>query len=323
MVEPSQPPGGASDEPAPGAMQIEDVRRVAIVGAGTMGQQIGFQCAGHGYDVVVYDIDPAALDGARNSLDAYAEGLEAGGAITSELRVSAQARIALTTDLATAAQDADLLSEAIPEDPDLKGRVLAEFNAACPQRTIFMTNTSTLLPSQFAKASGRADRLVALHFHLPVWISNLADVMPHPGTATEVTALVLAFARRIGQVPIELRREHNGYVFNSMYSALNRAAISLAQQGVASIEDIDRSWMHITKAPVGPLGALDAVGLDTAWTITDYWARELGDEELRANAAFLKEYVDRGALGVKAGRGFYTYPNPAYAQPGFHESPNS
>jgi len=304
-------------------MQIEDVRRVAIVGAGTMGQQIGFQCAGHGYDVVIYDNDPSALEGARSGIEAYAEGLEAGGAITPELRASAQARIALTTDLATAARDADLLSEAVPEDPGLKGRVLAEFNVACPPRTIFMTNTSTLVPSQFAKASRRGDRLLALHFHIPVWINNLADVMPHPGTAPEVTQLVLAFARRIGQVPIQLRREHNGYVFNSMYSALNTAAITLAQQGVASIEDIDRSWMHITKAPVGPLGALDAVGLRTVWTITDYWARQLRDEQLRANAAFLKEYVDRGDLGVKTGRGFYTYPDPAYARPGFIESPES
>jgi 3-hydroxybutyryl-CoA dehydrogenase len=134
---------------------------------------------------------------------------------------------------------------------------------------------------------------------------------------------VLAFARRIGQVPIELRRESNGYVFNAMYSALNRAAITLAQQGVASIEDIDRAWMYVTKAPVGPLGALDAVGLDTTWAITDYWAQALDDEQLRANAAFLKAYLDRGELGVKSGRGFYTYPDPAYARPGFIESPDS
>ena len=304
-------------------MQIEDVRRVAIVGAGTMGQQIGFQCAGHGYDVVLYDVDPSALDAASKRIDAYARGLEAGGAITSEVRVSAQARIELTTDISAAARNADLLSEAVPEDPDLKGRVLAKFNEACPPRTIFMTNTSTLLPSQFAKASGRGDRLLALHFHIPVWISNLVDVMPHPGTAPEVTQLVVAFALRIGQVPIELRREHNGYVFNSMYSALNRAAITLAQQRVASIEDIDRAWMHVMKARVGPLGALDAVGLDTTWMITDYWARQLDDEQLRANAAFLKAYVDRGDLGHKTGRGFYTYPDPAYARPGFIESPDT
>ncbi len=301
----------------PEVIGIEDVRRVAIVGAGTMGQQIGFQCAGHGYDVVLYDIDPAALESAPGRIDAYAEMLETGGVITSEIRAAAQARITVTADLETAARDADLLSEAVPEDPELKGRVLAEFNAACPPRTIFMTNTSTLVPSQFARASGRGDRLLALHFHLPVWINNLVDVMPHAGTSPAVTQLVLAFARRIGQVPIELQREHHGYVFNAMYGALNREAITLAQQGVASIEDIDRAWMHVTKAPVGPLGALDAVGLDTVWTITDYWARELKDEQLRANATFLRAYVDRGDLGVKCGRGFYTYPDPAYAQPGF------
>jgi 3-hydroxybutyryl-CoA dehydrogenase len=304
-------------------MQIEDVQRVAIVGAGTMGQQIGFQCAGHGYDVVIYDVDASAIEAASRRIDAYAEGLENGGVITAEVRASALARITLTSNLAAAAADADLLSEAVPEDPDLKGRVLAQFNAACPPRTIFMTNTSTLLPSQFAQASGRGERLLALHFHLPVWVNNLVDVMPHAGTAPEVTQLVLAFARRIGQLPIELRREHNGYVFNSMYSALNSAAITLAQQGVATIEDIDRSWMHITKAPIGPLGALDAVGLDTVWSITDYWARRLDDQQLRANAAFLKAYVDRGDLGVKSGCGFYTYPDPAYAQPGFIESLDS
>ena len=304
-------------------MQIEDVRCVAVAGAGTMGQQIGFQCAGHGYDVVIHDIDPAALEGARARIDAYAANLESGGLITSEQRAGAQARITLTSDLGEAARDADLLSEAVYEDPDLKARVFAEWDAACPPRTIFLTNTSMLLPSQFAKASGRAERLLALHFHLPVWVNNLADVMPHPGTAPKVTDLVVAFARRIGQVPIELRREYNGYVFNSMYSALNRAAITLAQQRVASIEDIDRAWMHVMKARVGPLGALDAVGLDTTWMITDYWARQLDDEQLRANAAFLKAYVDRGDLGVKTGRGFYTYPDPAYARPGFIESPDT
>ena len=311
----------ATHAPSSEVMGIAEVRRVAIVGSGTMGQQIGFQCAGHGYDVVLYDIDPAALEAASARIDAYGEMLETGGVITSEVRASARARITMTTDLSTAARDADLVSEAVPEDPELKGRVLAEFNAACPPRTIFMTNTSTLLPSQFARASGRGDRLLALHFHLPVWINNLADVMPHPGTAPEVTQLVLAFVRRIGQVPLELRREHHGYVFNAMYNALNREAITLAEQGVASIEDIDRAWMLVTKAPVGPLGALDAIGLDTVWTITDYWARQLNDEQLLANARFLKAYLDRGDLGVKSGRGFYTYPDPAYAQPGFIQTP--
>ena len=300
---------------------MREIRRVLVVGSGTMGQQIGFQCAGHGLDVVLYDIAPAALESARVRIDAYAKGLVAGGVIGAEVRDSAMARITMTTDASVAAGDADLLSEAVPEDPGLKGRVLAEFNALCPPQTIFATNTSTLLPSQFANATGRPDRVIALHFHLPVWVTNLADVMPHDGTRPEVTERVLAFARQIGQVPIELRREHHGYVFNAMYTALNREAITMAEQGVASIEDIDRAWMHVSRWPHGPFGGLDTVGLDTAWQITEYWARELpSDLQLRRNADFLKAYVDRGELGVKSGKGFYSYPNPAFARPGFIES---
>ena len=299
-------------------MQIDDVRRVTIVGAGTMGRQIGFQCAGHGVEVMLYDVSSAAVGSARQRIEAYAQELVAGEAITAEVRDAALARITATSEPSAAAADADLLSEAIPEDPKLKGRVLAEFNALCPPRTIFMTNTSTLLPSQFAKASGRPERLLALHFHLPVWTTHLVDVMPHKDTRPEVTALVVQFARRIGQVPIELHREHHGYVFNAMYTALNREAITMAEQGVASVEDIDRAWMHVTKAPVGPFGALDAVGIDTAWKITDYWARRLlWMPQLRRNARFLKAYVDRGEVGVKTGKGFYGYPNPAYAEPDF------
>lgn len=289
-----------------------------------MGQQIGFQCAGHGLDVVLHDVSEEALEAARQRIDAYAQSLVDGGAITAEVRDAARERITSTSDPSEAAANADLISEAVPEDPKLKGRVFAQFNQLCPPRTIFMTNTSTLLPSQFAKASGRPDRLIALHFHLPVWTTNLVDVMPHKDTAPEVTELVVQFARRIGQIPIELHREHHGYVFNSMYTALNREAITMAEQGVASIEDIDRAWMHVTKAPIGPFGALDAVGIDTAWKITDYWARRLiWMRQLRRNARWLKAYVDRGELGVKAGKGFYRYPDPFYAQPGFIEGDES
>ncbi|HUO69498.1 MAG TPA: 3-hydroxyacyl-CoA dehydrogenase [Solirubrobacteraceae bacterium] len=305
-------------------MQIDDVRRVVIVGAGTMGQQIAFQCAGHGFDVVLYDVAAAALESAQERLAAYAEQLVAGGVITAELCDGAQARITTASSPSAAAADADLISEAVPEDPKLKGRVLAEFNGLCPPRTIFMTNTSTLLPSQFAEATGRPDRVLALHFHLPVWTNNVADVMPHKGTKREVTELVVAFARRIGQVPIELRREHNGYVFNAMYTAMNREAITMAERGIASIEDIDRAWMGVTKSPVGPFGALDAVGIDTAWKITDYWARRLFFvRQLRRNAKWLKAYVDRGELGVKTGKGFYRYPDPAYARPDFIDRPGA
>jgi 3-hydroxybutyryl-CoA dehydrogenase len=169
----------------------------------------------------------------------------------------------------------------------------------------------------FAAATGRPDRVAALHFHPPVWSSNVVDVMPHPGTSPETTELLLAFARSIGQIPIELRKESSGYVFNAMYSALNEAAITLVANGIASVEDVDRAWMGITKMPIGPFGMLDGVGLDTVWDITDFWAGRTGDAQRRRNADFIKPYVDRGCLGVKSGEGFYRYPNPAWSAPDF------
>ena len=299
-------------------MKPDAIRRVLIIGAGTMGQQIGWQCAAHGCEVVLYDVAAAALDDAQRRVAGYAAESIAQGLMTSERREAALRRISVTADAPRAAQEIDLVSESVPEDPQLKGRVLAQFDALCPPRTIFTTNTSTLIPSQFATASGRPDRLLSLHFHQPVWTSNVVDVMPHRGTAPEVTAIVLEFARRIGQIPIHLQKESHSYVFNTMFSAVNREALTLAANGVATVEDIDRAWMGIMKMPIGPFGMMDLVGLDTVWHITHYWARRaFFMRQLKKNADFVKPYVDRGWLGMKSGRGFYTYPHPAFQRPDF------
>jgi 3-hydroxybutyryl-CoA dehydrogenase len=298
-------------------MRADEIRRVLVIGGGTMGLQIGLQAAIHGLDVVLHDADQAVLDGAEQRLRGYGAAPVAAGVITADALEQALARIERTADPAAAAAGADLLSESVPEDPVLKGRVLGQFNKLCPERTVFTTNTSTLLPSMFAAATGRPDRFAALHFHTPVWLSNVADVMPHPGTSADTTQCLVGFARRIGQIPIQLQRENIGYVFNALYSAINREALTLAANGVASVRDVDRAWMGIMKMPVGPFGMLDGVGLDTVWHITDYWARQTGDPQLRANAEFLRAYLDRGHLGVKSGQGFYQYPHPAYEDPGF------
>ena len=212
------------------------------------------------------------------------------------------------------------MSESVPEDPALKGRVLAQFNALCPARTIFTTNTSTLLPSMFAAATGRPDRVVALHFHPPVWSSNVADVMPHPGTSPETTDLVLAFARRIGQIPIHLRKESYGYVFNAMYSAMNEAALALAANGVASVEDVDRAWMGIMQdahralrdarrgRPRHGLGHRRLLGRADRRRAAPHQRRL--PQDLRRS----------GPPGRQERRGLLPLSDPAYAQPGFVES---
>ena len=114
-----------------------------------------------------------------------------------------------------------------------------------------------------------------------------------------------------------LHRENNGYVFNTMLSSLFSSALTLASRNVATIEDIDRSWMGVMHTPMGPFGIMDQIGLSTVWTITDYWAKKTGDAQAQANADFLKQYVDRGHLGFKTNQGFYSYPNPAYTDPKF------
>jgi len=297
-------------------MKIEDIKRVLILGAGTMGQQIGLQCAMHGYEVVYYDLTQEILDKALKRVAKLGSWFASSGLLTEENLRHALARISATPDAAKAAQDVDFISESVPEDPQLKGKIFAQFNKLCPERTIFTTNTSMLVPSMFAKATGRPEKLVSLHFH-DTRSTNVVDVMPHPGTAPEVTQLVHDFAVSIGQIVIRLHRENNGYVFNTMLSSLFTSALTLASRDVAAIEDIDRSWMGVMHTPMGPFGIMDQIGLSTVWTITDYWAKKTGDPQAQANADFLKQYVDRGHLGFKTNRGFYSYPNPSYMEANF------
>jgi 3-hydroxybutyryl-CoA dehydrogenase len=298
-------------------MKLSDIRKVLILGAGTMGQQIGFMCAWHGYQVMLYDISREILDKAVKGMEKLGSSwFVPMGRMTPEQLRETLGRISATTDPAEAAHDADIISESVPEDPALKAKVFAQFHALCPERTIFTTNTSYLLPSKFAKATLRPERLCALHFH-DVRTTTVVDVMPHPGTDPAVTQVVDEFARSIGCIVVMLHQENGGYVFNAMISNLILTALNLASRGVASVQDIDRAWMGVTFMPVGPFGIMDQIGLRTVWTITDFWAKKMKNEQSQASADFLKAYVDRGELGQKTKKGFYSYPDPAYTAPDF------
>ncbi len=297
-------------------MKIDEVRRILAIGAGTMGHQIGFLCAMNGYDVIVYDVAPDIFEATRKRLAQLADQFVKRGRLPAGEKAAVLGRITFTSDAKAAAAEVDIVTESVPEDPKLKGRVFAEFNRLCPARTVFTTNTSTLVPSMFAEATGRPDRFLAFHFH-DILLTDVVDVMPHPGTSTESMELIRAFAARLHQTVIVLERENFGYVFNAMLSDLFKSALTLASNGVAVVEDIDRAWMGVLQSPAGPFGMMDKVGLDTVWKISDYWAKSTGNAQLAANAAFLKTYIDDGRLGVKSGAGFYSYPSPLYHQPGF------
>ena len=285
---------------------MNDVQNVLIIGSGTMGQQIGLLCAGCECRVNFYDINKDILDAAKKRIIRNADRMLEKGKFTLDQKNDALQNLYFTTDPEKASRDVQIVSESIPEDPELKGKTFRLFNDFCDPATVFTTNTSSLLPSMFAEASGRADRLCALHFHDVVY-SNIVDIMPHPGTSLETLHIVKKFAAKIGQVPIVLKREHNGYVFNNMLMAVLDSALTLAEKDVATIEDIDNSWMGVLHTTVGPFGIMDSIGLDTVYKITDYWAKIRGDKQALKNAAFLKNYLKEGKTGVKSGEGFYRY----------------
>ncbi|MFT5137607.1 MAG: 3-hydroxybutyryl-CoA dehydrogenase, partial [Arenicella sp.] len=203
-------------------------------------------------------------------------------------------------------------SESVIEDIGIKRAFYADFAPRLDKGVIVTTNTSFLLPSDLLESIVEPENFCALHFH-DVFHQVVVDVMPHSETNPAVSDLLMEFGRRINQIPVFIRKESPGYIFNSMLMVIIGQAGSLHINDVGSIQDIDRSFMGNFKTPVGPFGMLDHIGLDTVLHIVS--ART--DPQSIAFARVLKAFVDNGDLGFKTGKGFYTYPKPEYLKPGF------
>jgi len=280
------------------------INNVCILGAGTLGTRIALQAAMSGFQVSVYDIKAEAFVASKKVMAKILRSLSLSDEIIEKIK--------FTTDPAEAVADADIISESVTEELPLKSQVWTQFSALAPAKTIFTTNTSYLLPSMLVDSVDRPALFCAFHFH-DVFYSKVVDIMPHPGTSEEVVTLLEDFGRALKQVPVIVRKENPGYVFNYMLMAVIGAAGKLRTKEVASIEDIDKSWMVNFHMPMGPFGILDSIGLDTAWHVT----HNLEDAGSQAFAALLKTYIDAGKLGEKTGEGFYKYPAPAYKDPDF------
>lgn len=295
-----------------------NIKTVTVAGSGVLGAQIAFQTAVHQYQVNVYDISDAVLEKAKTTFQQLATTYQHDLGLEKTDTDAALGRIRYFTDLAAAVKGADLLIEAIPENPAIKTEFYQKLAAVADPQTIFATNSSTLLPSQFAAATGRPDRFLSLHFANEICKHNTAEIMGHPGTDKAIFDTVVAFAKSIGMVALPLHKEQPGYIVNSLLVPLLDAATTLLVRGVADVETIDKTWMVATGAPLGPFGILDVVGLNTAYNITNMTAVKTKDPEKAKAAAFLKEnFIDKGKLGTATGEGFYKYPDPAYQQPGF------
>ena len=295
-------------------MPIDEIKKVCVIGAGTMGCRISLQCAIRGYETTVYDISEEVLQQAPERHKMMADVLVSTGAVSqSEIDVGL-ARISFTSDPEKAAENADLLSESVPEIIDIKRKVHAQFDQICPPHTIMTTNSSSLLVSEIEDVVQRGDKFAAMHLH---GFGSVVDIMRGPRTSPETVNILRRFARSLGEVPIVLKKEKDGYVHNTLFIALLQSAASLVIGGYADIEDVDRSWMAVHHSLAGPFGMMDGVGLDVAMNVAEAQAHRGRGEAWQQMAKFLRPYVERGDLGAKTGKGFYTYPNPAFQQPDF------
>ena len=209
---------------------------------------------------------------------------------------------------AKAFADADIIIEAMAENPQAKIDFYTAMKDFIPEKTILCTNSSTLLPSTFAEYTGCPERYLSLHFANTIWKNNTAEVMGHPGTSKEAYDAVVEFAAAIGMVPLKLYKEQPGYILNSMLVPLLSAAQALWANEVADVETIDLTWRLATGAPKGPFEILDIVGLETAYNINQMKPDAQTEGTLSNRLGkLLKEKIDKGETGVNAGKGFYDY----------------
>ncbi len=291
-------------------MHIDDIKAIAVAGAGQMGRGIAQVCATAGYRVLLMDASPAAVTEAlskiRISLDrAIEKGTlsqrQADEAIAHIHPVGASASTAGPNGL----QDAQLVIEAIPENLAQKQALFAELHGVCQGDAILASNTSSISIEQLAAASGRPDRVVGLHFMNPAPVMRLVEIVHSPSTSEDTVHVAVEFARRLGKMPV-IAKDVPGFIVNRvLMPMINEAAFAL-EEGVASAEDIDAAMTTGANHPVGPLALADRIGLDTVLAICEVLHRDLEDQKFRP-CPLLHRYVEAGRLGRKTGRGFYHY----------------
>lgn len=298
----------------------EGVHKVTVLGAGTLGLEISLQSAISGYQVTLYDISEANLRAAEQRQTDLLHMMNEIGYVDASENGRVLGRLSRTTDPAEAAREADLVCESVTENVEIKSALYRQFSGLWPEHTILTTNSSTLLPSMFARTTGRPEKFMALHFHTPTWASNVTDIMPHAGTTPETVRVVRDFAVSLRQVPITLQKESPGYVFNAMLVPMLDVAAGLVVNEVVTPEEVDRAFMGVMHTTIGPMGILDLVGLDTFYHVK-LTSLALGGKpaspELQKIIDLVKGMMDEGRLGMKTGRGFYQYPHPAFANADF------
>ncbi|MDH5200197.1 MAG: 3-hydroxyacyl-CoA dehydrogenase family protein [Candidatus Bathyarchaeota archaeon] len=290
---------------------MKPIETVCVVGVGFMGWQIGLQCSFHGFPVAFHDVSQDSLELAMGNVKEELSRRLVTGETTSEEERAILGRITATTDLEEAASGVDLVIEAVPERLELKREVFGRLDGICADHAILATNSSSIRVSKIEGATGRPDRVLNMHFYSGPWRRPIVELMRGTSTSDETMLRAREFAEAIGVTPLVVLRESTGFIFNRVWRAVKRECLHLVDEGVASFEDVDRAWMCLYGTGMGPFGMMDRVGLDVVRDIEMVYYGESGDEKDRPPRVLL-EKIERGELGVKTGRGFYSYPDPAF-----------
>jgi 3-hydroxybutyryl-CoA dehydrogenase len=283
---------------------MKETEKVAVIGAGTMGNGIAHVFAQTGHEVVLIDLDEARLAAAQKTIGTNLERQVKRGTITMEVAANTLARITTATALGAAA-NADLAIEAVSEDLALKARIFAELDEVAPPEAILASNTSSISITALAGATRRPEQVIGMHFMNPVPVMKLVEVIRGLQTSDETAASILALAERLEKTPVEAN-DFPGFVSNRVLMPMINEAIFCLMEGVAEAEAIDTVMKLGMNHPMGPLALADLIGLDTCLAILEVLQREIGDDKYRP-CPLLRNYVAAGWLGRKTGRGFYRY----------------
>ncbi len=280
------------------------MKKIFVLGAGTMGAGIVQAFAQKGCEVIVRDIKDEFVDRGIAGITKGLEKLVTKGKMTEEVKEEILSRISGTTDMNLAA-DCDLVVEAAIENMKIKKEIFAELDGICKAETILASNTSSLSITEVASATKRPDKVIGMHFFNPAPVMKLVEVIRGIATSQETFDAVKNLSVEIGKEPVEVA-EAPGFVVNRILIPMINEASFILQEGIASVEDIDNAMKYGAAHPMGPLALGDLIGLDVCLAIMDVLFSETGDSKYRASS-ILRKYVRAGWLGRKSGKGFYDY----------------
>lgn len=283
-----------------------DIKKVAMIGAGIMGNQIAMQVAISGYEVCCYSRSAETLEKAELFSKKWFAKQIAKEKMSQEAADLAQGKLAFTNDLKEAVEDSELIIEAVADIVDVKKDMLSQIDAWAPEHAIYASNSSYIVSSRFCDAVRHPENVINLHFFNPALVMPIVEVVRGPHTSDQAVEIVYKFAESINKTPVLVEKEIYGFIVNRIFSALTREACYLVDQGVATVEDIDKAVKGGLNHPMGPLELLDMTGIDLEYNVYMEKFRMTGELTDRPAACLTERYA-KGEYGRKTGKGFYEY----------------